>query len=231
MVFIKGFFLQIVVPISLLQYANDAIFFGEWSRANALNLIHIFICFELASGLKVNIDKSRVMGVGVPANEVVFIASSIGCTHDSLPFYYLGLPVWKRMNSRVAWNEIDGSSLTVRGAGIRIGVSFFVADPLMFSQLRRALSDSFFAMIPLVTLTSRTHGFPGRSTYAFREPLVIGFQLVLTSFEEEFPYRPHSALFVITMQKVESGVPVGVSLISISKHDFGFYCFSWLSKK
>ncbi|GJV22982.1 hypothetical protein Tco_1375677 [Tanacetum coccineum] len=57
------------VKLSLLQYADDALFFNEWSRANALNLIHILRCFELASGLKVNIDKSRVIGVGIPVNE------------------------------------------------------------------------------------------------------------------------------------------------------------------
>ncbi|PWA91977.1 reverse transcriptase domain, Zinc finger, CCHC-type [Artemisia annua] len=34
--------------ISLLQYADDALFFGEWSRSNADNLILIFHCFELA---------------------------------------------------------------------------------------------------------------------------------------------------------------------------------------
>ncbi|GJV95269.1 RNA-directed DNA polymerase, eukaryota [Tanacetum coccineum] len=103
----KGIFIaNSGINLSLLLYADDALFFREWSRANAFNLIHIFRCFELASGLKVNIDKSRVMGVGVPANKVVSMASSLGCTHDSLPFYYLRLPVRKRMNSRVGWNKI-----------------------------------------------------------------------------------------------------------------------------
>nr|GFA71003.1 hypothetical protein [Tanacetum cinerariifolium] len=80
--------------LSLLQYADDALFFGEWSRTNALNLIHILWCFELASGLKVNIDKSRVIGVGVPVDEVVSLAASLGCSHEVLPFFYLGLP-WR----------------------------------------------------------------------------------------------------------------------------------------
>ncbi|GJZ48173.1 putative RNA-directed DNA polymerase [Tanacetum coccineum] len=60
----KGIFLaKSGANLSLLQYADDALFFGKWSRENALSLIHILRCFELASGLKVNIDKSRVMGV------------------------------------------------------------------------------------------------------------------------------------------------------------------------
>ncbi|GKB88650.1 hypothetical protein Tco_0960922 [Tanacetum coccineum] len=46
------------------------------------------------------------MGVGVPTSEVISMASSIGCTHDSLPFSYLGLPVGKRMNLSASWNEV-----------------------------------------------------------------------------------------------------------------------------
>ncbi|GKD88946.1 RNA-directed DNA polymerase, eukaryota, reverse transcriptase zinc-binding domain protein, partial [Tanacetum coccineum] len=81
--------------LSLLQYADNALFFGEWSRDNALCLIHILRCFELAFGLKVNLDKSKVFGVGVPVNEVISMASSLGCNHDSLPFFYLGLSEWR----------------------------------------------------------------------------------------------------------------------------------------
>nr|GEU66894.1 hypothetical protein [Tanacetum cinerariifolium] len=54
---------------SFLQYANDALFFGEWSRNYTSCLIYILRCFELASCLKINFDKSRVFGVGVPDNE------------------------------------------------------------------------------------------------------------------------------------------------------------------
>ncbi|PWA91164.1 nucleotide-binding alpha-beta plait domain-containing protein [Artemisia annua] len=85
--------------VSLLQYADDALLFGEWSRANALNLIHILRCFELSSSLKVNIDKSSVMGVGIPITEVASLASYLGCAHGALPLSYLGLPVGKRMNT------------------------------------------------------------------------------------------------------------------------------------
>ncbi|GJW80372.1 RNA-directed DNA polymerase, eukaryota [Tanacetum coccineum] len=60
----KGFFKGIYLAnsganLSLLQYADDARFFGEWSRLNAKNLISILKCFELALGLKINFSKSR----------------------------------------------------------------------------------------------------------------------------------------------------------------------------
>ncbi|GJT23006.1 putative reverse transcriptase domain-containing protein [Tanacetum coccineum] len=92
--------------ISLLQYADDALFFGEWSRLNAYNLINILKCFEKASGLKVNIAKSKLYGIGVSRADVDMVASSLGCDHGSLLFLYIGLPVGRKMNKVVSWNEV-----------------------------------------------------------------------------------------------------------------------------
>ncbi|GKC33644.1 putative RNA-directed DNA polymerase, eukaryota, reverse transcriptase zinc-binding domain protein [Tanacetum coccineum] len=92
--------------ISLLQYADDALFFGEWSRLNAYNLIRVLKCFEKALGLKDNIDKSRLYGVGVSRMDVEAVASSFGCEYGSLPFIYLGLLVGSKMNRVAGWNVI-----------------------------------------------------------------------------------------------------------------------------
>ncbi|GJT42188.1 putative RNA-directed DNA polymerase [Tanacetum coccineum] len=92
--------------ISLLQFADDTLFFGEWSSLNASNLINILRCFELGSGLKVNLDKSRIFGVEVPVNEVILVASSLGCAHGALPFTYLGLPVGGQMRLSGGWQGI-----------------------------------------------------------------------------------------------------------------------------
>ncbi|GJX36489.1 cysteine-rich receptor-like protein kinase [Tanacetum coccineum] len=59
--------------------------------------------FKLEIG---NITKSRLLGVGVPCNKVELMTSSLGCTHDSLPFTYLGLPVGKKMCGCDVWNSI-----------------------------------------------------------------------------------------------------------------------------
>ncbi|GJZ76785.1 putative RNA-directed DNA polymerase [Tanacetum coccineum] len=88
--------------VSLLQYADDALFFGKWSRY----LILILKCFEEASGLKVNLSKSIIFGVGVGLDEVEAMASSLNCSHDNLPFMYLGLPVGKSMNFCDGWSEV-----------------------------------------------------------------------------------------------------------------------------
>ncbi|GKF67459.1 hypothetical protein Tco_0197138, partial [Tanacetum coccineum] len=70
--------------ISLLQYANDALFFG----------------------LKINLSKSRLFSIGVPEEEVMNIARAVNCSYGSLPFFYLGLPVGKDMNRIEAWSDI-----------------------------------------------------------------------------------------------------------------------------
>nr|GEW48959.1 zinc finger, CCHC-type, retrotransposon Gag domain protein [Tanacetum cinerariifolium] len=92
--------------LSLLQYADDTLFFRDWSRINAKNLILILKCFENASGLKINMSKSNIYGVGVLADEVEVITSSLGCDHGSTPFMYLGLPVGKRMRFSDGWNVV-----------------------------------------------------------------------------------------------------------------------------
>ncbi|GJS17699.1 hypothetical protein Tco_0412171 [Tanacetum coccineum] len=91
--------------VSLLKYADDTLFFGEWSRLNARNLILILKCFEKASSLKIIVSKSRIFGIGIPDAEVEEIASSLGCLHDVIPFMYLGLPIEKKMRFCDGWNE------------------------------------------------------------------------------------------------------------------------------
>ncbi|GJS04028.1 RNA-directed DNA polymerase, eukaryota [Tanacetum coccineum] len=75
----KGLSIQGSDPISHLFYADDAVFIGEWSEENLVNLVRILDCFYLASGLKINLHKSQVLGVGVPRDIVIQGASLIGC--------------------------------------------------------------------------------------------------------------------------------------------------------
>ncbi|GJT20882.1 putative ribonuclease H-like domain-containing protein [Tanacetum coccineum] len=49
--------------------------------SNSQSLVNILHCFELASGLKVNIGKSRIFGIGVPNEDVQSVAFSPGCVH------------------------------------------------------------------------------------------------------------------------------------------------------
>ncbi|GJR04359.1 RNA-directed DNA polymerase, eukaryota, partial [Tanacetum coccineum] len=89
----KGLHLQDSVSLSHLFYADDAVFIGEWSEGNLDNLIKILKCFHLASGLRINVNKSQILGVGVPSDSVRQGALRIGCEVLQLPFKYLGVMV------------------------------------------------------------------------------------------------------------------------------------------
>ncbi|GKF00316.1 putative RNA-directed DNA polymerase, eukaryota, reverse transcriptase zinc-binding domain protein, partial [Tanacetum coccineum] len=92
--------------ISHLMYADDVIFIGEWSWSNARNLISLLRCFFLVSGLRINIHKSLVIGIGVSDDEVSYMANIIGCRTSKLPLKYLGVPVGCNMSRSFNWNAI-----------------------------------------------------------------------------------------------------------------------------
>lgn len=94
--------------VQIYRYCNadDALFFGKWSLKNARNLIQIIKLFGNASGLKINMSKSRLYGVGVDPLEVENVVRRIKCSHDFLPFTYLGLRVRNKMKSVEAWSGV-----------------------------------------------------------------------------------------------------------------------------
>ncbi|KAI3771839.1 hypothetical protein L6452_03008 [Arctium lappa] len=94
------------MEISHLQYADDAIFFGKWNIRNLKNLMKILKCFYEASGLKINISKSKLYGIGVEEEETQAWAHGIGCVHGVLPFMYLGLPVGVVMSKSDSWKMV-----------------------------------------------------------------------------------------------------------------------------
>nr|GFA73502.1 RNA-directed DNA polymerase, eukaryota [Tanacetum cinerariifolium] len=72
----------------------------------------VLTTFYLASGLKINLQKSHVLGVGVPYEDVRHGASLIGCDVMRTPFKYLGVTVGDFMSRNSAWvNVIQKSNL------------------------------------------------------------------------------------------------------------------------
>lgn len=92
--------------LSHLMYADDVTFIGEWSEMNFVNLNRILRCFYLSSGLKVNLHKSKVYGVGVENIEINRLASILCCEPANFPFSYLGLPIEANMNLSKNWKPI-----------------------------------------------------------------------------------------------------------------------------
>ncbi|GKF04671.1 RNA-directed DNA polymerase, eukaryota, partial [Tanacetum coccineum] len=87
-------------------YADDAVFIGEWSRGNLSRVMHALHCFSLASGLKINVHKSHLLGVGIPNDTVAIVASDLGCSTMITPFKYLGVMVGENMAKVSAWDDV-----------------------------------------------------------------------------------------------------------------------------
>ncbi|GJZ53263.1 RNA-directed DNA polymerase, eukaryota [Tanacetum coccineum] len=58
----KGINLNHSLCLSHMFYADDAVFVGQWSDGNINTLIHVLDCFYHASGLRINMRKSKIMG-------------------------------------------------------------------------------------------------------------------------------------------------------------------------
>ncbi|KAL4592366.1 hypothetical protein LXL04_005358 [Taraxacum kok-saghyz] len=94
------------VPLTHLFFADDSIFFGKWSVENVLNLVRILHCFQRTSGLKVNLEKSALFGIGVDTNMIQNMALIIGCKSESFPTTFLGQLIGLNMGVSRSWKPI-----------------------------------------------------------------------------------------------------------------------------
>ena len=74
------------VNISILQYADDTIFFGEASMDNVKALKATLRAFELISCLKINFAKSYFGAFGVNEQWKLDAAKYLNCSLLTLPF-------------------------------------------------------------------------------------------------------------------------------------------------
>nr|GEW05141.1 RNA-directed DNA polymerase, eukaryota, reverse transcriptase zinc-binding domain protein [Tanacetum cinerariifolium]GEW05150.1 RNA-directed DNA polymerase, eukaryota, reverse transcriptase zinc-binding domain protein [Tanacetum cinerariifolium] len=58
------------VSLTHMFYADDAIFVGQWSNSNINTLTLVLECFYRASGLRINMNKSKIMRVHVEGTKV-----------------------------------------------------------------------------------------------------------------------------------------------------------------
>ncbi|GJY65385.1 RNA-directed DNA polymerase, eukaryota, partial [Tanacetum coccineum] len=102
----NGISLNDSFTISHLFYADDVVFVGEWNDTNIYTLLNVLKCFYLASGLKINLHKSKLMGIGVNTSVVETAANLISCSILSSPFNYLGVKVGSNMSRISSWDDV-----------------------------------------------------------------------------------------------------------------------------
>ncbi|GJZ06158.1 RNA-directed DNA polymerase, eukaryota [Tanacetum coccineum] len=100
------------LQVSHLFYADDAVFMGHWSEANIDTILRVLDCFYHASGLRINMLKSKLMGISVSSDKVDQAAKKIGCAILQVPFSYLGSKVGCLMSRIQSWSEIVNNILT-----------------------------------------------------------------------------------------------------------------------
>ncbi|GJU31914.1 RNA-directed DNA polymerase, eukaryota [Tanacetum coccineum] len=76
------------------------------SFQRVVDACHVLDCFYRASGLRIDMNKSKLMGVAVEDDKVDQAAMKIGCVTLKAPFSYLGLKVRGFMSRIQSWNEI-----------------------------------------------------------------------------------------------------------------------------
>nr|GEU75016.1 RNA-directed DNA polymerase, eukaryota [Tanacetum cinerariifolium] len=104
--FYKGIRIDESLTLSYLFYADDAVFIGKWDKANVITIVNMLKCFYLASGLKINIQKSKIIGIRTSQEEVDVATNVIGCNTFSSPFNYLGVKVVSFNFRSNFWDEV-----------------------------------------------------------------------------------------------------------------------------
>jgi hypothetical protein len=91
--------------ISHLLFADDTLILCEPNVTHFRDLRCLFLCFEAVSGLKINLSKSEIVPIGEVEN-VVELASILGCGVATLPMKYLGLPLGAHYKASAIWSGI-----------------------------------------------------------------------------------------------------------------------------
>ena len=90
--------------VSHFFFADDVVILTDWNTNDMENIIRTLNTFYMTLGLKINIAKSNVYGVGVSEENLEDMAQLTGWLAGSLPFTYLGLPIGKNMKLTDSWS-------------------------------------------------------------------------------------------------------------------------------
>nr|XP_043625755.1 uncharacterized protein LOC122597190 [Erigeron canadensis] len=90
--------------ISHLLYADDCTFLGDWSMSNLKQMAKMLRVFHICLGLKINMSKSTMFGIGVSDEEVRRASEIVRCNPSTIPFTYLGIRIGSNMNRIANWD-------------------------------------------------------------------------------------------------------------------------------
>nr|GEY37659.1 RNA-directed DNA polymerase, eukaryota [Tanacetum cinerariifolium] len=93
------------INLSHMFFVNDAVFVGKWCESNINTLVNVLECFYKASGLRINMSKSKIIGVNVDTYKINRAANRLGCLVFNTPFMYLGSIIGGKMAQINTWRD------------------------------------------------------------------------------------------------------------------------------
>uniref|UniRef100_A0A803PSR8 Reverse transcriptase domain-containing protein n=1 Tax=Cannabis sativa TaxID=3483 RepID=A0A803PSR8_CANSA len=93
------------IQISHLQFADDTLFFVN-DEASLRKLVEIVEAFCGISGLKVNLNKSQLLGICLEEEVVAQNAEIVGCEVGTWPMTYLGMPLGGSPRKETFWEPV-----------------------------------------------------------------------------------------------------------------------------
>nr|GEZ24865.1 RNA-directed DNA polymerase, eukaryota, reverse transcriptase zinc-binding domain protein [Tanacetum cinerariifolium] len=101
-----GIALDYDFQLSYLFYEDDVVFLGQWRDSNLSTILHVLECFFRATGLRINLHKSSLIGIAMDSSLVDDATNKIGCMATKLPFPYLGIIIGDHMSCIKAWDNV-----------------------------------------------------------------------------------------------------------------------------
>nr|GEW31453.1 RNA-directed DNA polymerase, eukaryota, reverse transcriptase zinc-binding domain protein [Tanacetum cinerariifolium] len=144
-----------------------------------------FGVFFRASGLRINLQKSKLKGVAVENTLVTFAANNIGCMTLSLPFSYLGVNVGGHMSRIASWDVIINKVLSrlskwkmkVLSVGGRLTLlkSMLGSTPIYYMSLFKAPVQMMLVKWNNVLASKEMGGLGVSSFYALNRALIFNW--------------------------------------------------------
>lgn len=96
------------IQVSHFFFADNTLIFCLSEVRNLLHLRCVLMCFQLVSGIKINLKKTELVRFGNTSNEN-HLASIMGCKTAKLPIIYLGIPLGSKYKDSCTWELVIDS--------------------------------------------------------------------------------------------------------------------------
>nr|GEX01626.1 RNA-directed DNA polymerase, eukaryota, reverse transcriptase zinc-binding domain protein [Tanacetum cinerariifolium] len=207
-------YLFILVMESLHLSFSRVIDAGEWSDSNLDCILQVLQCFYFDSGLKINVQKNNLMGVGINPHVIAEAASKLGCSILNPPFKYLGLLLWKSKTLLI------GGRLTllkaVLGASLIYVMSLYKVPKTIMKMMERIRSKFFngvdggdkkiiWIKSSKVLVVKKNGGLGVSSFYALNRALIFKWVWRFISQEDSLWFRTICAIHGNDINRFQAG--------------------------